>query len=79
MIEIIETDADALNCETLAKLCRMSRMRNYMSQLDLTYEAGMSSGVVAGIETGRVKNPQLRTLTRLFDALGYELVLREKQ
>ncbi|HEX5505918.1 MAG TPA: helix-turn-helix transcriptional regulator [Thermomicrobiales bacterium] len=53
----------------LATLVRAARRRRGWSQLALALRAGVDTGTINGIETGRVRRPTTRTLERLAAAL----------
>lgn len=54
------------------------RSKKHCTQSALAHRAGISQPALARIEAGKV-SPTLSTLTKLADALGYELTILKKQ
>jgi len=59
---------------TSAALLRAARQRSHLSQTDLARRAGIAQSVISAYESGR-RDPSMRTLTRLVEATGHELVV----
>ena len=57
-----------------AEALRTARQRSHLSQTDLARRAGIAQSVISAYEAGR-REPSVRTLARLIEATGHELVL----
>ena len=73
MIEIIRTDSDALNTETIGEIFRWLRTDKGMTLREVSESAELSLYTMHSIEKGRKKNPTLHTVTTILTALGYRL------
>ena len=77
MIELIDYDDGAVTMENLGERVKALRLRADMSQMDLSVEAGVAPYTCFHIEHGR--NTNIKTVLSVLEALGQELVIREKQ
>lgn len=77
MIEIIETTADAITPATVGRIIKKLRNEKLMYPKEVTITAGVSDSVLYYIEN-KGSSPNLDTLTKILDALGYELTVRSK-
>lgn len=57
-----------------ASLLREARRRSHLTQTEVARRAGVAQSVISAYEAGR-REPSVRTLARLIEATGYELVL----
>ena len=77
MIEIIETTADAITPATVGRIIKKLRNEKLMYPKEVTITAGVSDSILYYIEN-KGSSPNLDTLTKILDALGYELTVRSK-
>ena len=62
----------------LDEIIKKRRVKLKLSQVDLAEMSGISLATVKDIERGKA-NPSLRTVEKLLDVLGLELLCRLKQ
>ena len=77
MIELIEYGDEAVTMENLGERVKALRLKQDMSQMDLSSKAGVAPYTCFHIEKGR--NTNFATILSVLDALGMELVMREKK
>lgn len=77
MIELIEYDSGAITMENLGEKVKTLRLKQDMSQMDLSTKAGVAPYTCFHIEKGR--NTNFATVLSVLEALGQELVMREKK
>jgi transcriptional regulator with XRE-family HTH domain len=53
-----------------ADVIRHERIRHKWTQEDLAHHAGLSTGQVSRIESGKIESPHFGTLKKIADALG---------
>lgn len=53
-------------------MLKTARERKGLSQFELANESGVSIWTISDLETGRAKNPTLRTLSRVSRPLGID-------
>lgn len=58
---------------TLAKNIRKLRKKNNLSQDKLSKLANMAHNTIIKIESGLIKNPKIKTVQNIADALGVSL------
>lgn len=52
---------------------RELRLKNKMTQQELSAKTGIAQGVISDIESGSTQNPRFDTVVKLADALGCSL------
>lgn len=77
MIEIIEYEDNVITMDGLGEKMRKLRMGNGLSLLELSRRAYIAPSTIDKLEQGRC--PTMYTVICLADALGYEVVMREKR
>ena len=77
MIRLLYANDDGVTLENIGKKIHYLRMRKGWSRRILADNALISEHAIIAVEVGN-SYPRLDTLVMIIDALGYEIVLREK-
>lgn len=78
MIELIEYEDDTLTLDNLSEKIHKLRKKKSLSLERLSKLAGVSPGAINKMERGE-RYPTAYVLLRTVDALGQELIMREKR
>ena len=77
MIEIIEEQKNIITMENIGEKLRRLRIAKDWTFAEMSRHSGLAPATITKTEYGRV--PNLYTLIQMADALGYEIILREKR
>ena len=77
MIEIIEEEKNIITMENIGEKLRRLRISKGWTFAEMGRQAGLAPATITKTEDGRI--PNAYTLIQMADALGYEIILREKR
>ena len=77
MIEIIEEEKNVITMKNVGDKLRKLRIEKGWTFAEMGRQSGLAPATITTTEYGRV--PNLYTLLKMADALGYEVIMREKR
>lgn len=77
MIEIIEEQKNIITVKNIGERLRKLRIEKGWAVAEMSRYANIAPATITKTECGRI--PNLFTLIQMADALGYEVILREKR
>lgn len=76
MIELVTWDDNVVTEDSAGRILKRLKLEKNLTSMQLADRSMLSITTIHKVEQGR--NVTLHTLTYMLDALGYELVVREK-
>ncbi len=73
------TTSSELKYENIISFLLTERQRQLISQRKLAISAGCTQATIARLENGKDRNPSLKLIFSIANALGYDIVVKEKE